>query len=334
MSKVRLLINLPSGFFRHPELTNVFERLSAFAEVRTGSCNSADEIMPNLKWAEAVIMWSWPKITAEMLDVCPDLKFFGNLDISQSGAKILLNRKLPVSLGRRGFSPAVAEMALTLILASLRRTSNYHSNMWSGSESWVKDFPGDIDPNERELTGRRVGIVGFGGIGQRLSQLLSPFECDIKLYDPFLPEEVVRKFGFPRVSLKELAGHSEILVLCAASNPGTASLIDADFIESMPENAILVNVCRASLVDEVALISRLKRGDLFAALDVFSVEPLPSDSELRSLPNVYLSPHRAGGVIGSVVRILNYVIDDLEAFTNGSERKHALNEKMLDSLDA
>ena len=314
-------------------MKTVFDRLSAFAEIRLNSAYSSEELLPDLRWADAVLMW-WVEITEEMLDECPNLKFVGKLDVSQTVAKVLLGRNIPVSVSRRGFSPAVAEMALTLILASLRRTSNHHSAMWRGDEKWIANFPGDIDPHERHLTGRRVGIVGFGGIGQRLAQLLAPFECEIQIYDPYLPAEVAKNFNATQTSLETLASSSEILVICAAANPGTKSLIDSQLIESLPAHSIFVNVCRASLVDTQALLARLQRGDLYAAIDVFDAEPLPLDSPFRLLPNVYLTPHRAGGTIQTARRILDFVIDDLEAFLKGEPRKHALTEAMIGSLDS
>ena len=81
-------------------------------------------------------------------------------------------------------------------------------------------------------------------------------------------------------------------------------------------------------------MERLERGDLSAALDVFDREPLEEDSILRSLPDVYLTPHRAGGTMASVQRILGWLVDDLEAVREGRARRHSLTEAMLPSLDA
>jgi len=330
---MRLLINLPPGFFTTPEFEPIFARLVNH-EVRRTSHNTADEIAPDLAWADAVIMWSWPTLTPELLDKAPQLRFAGLLDVTQKGARSLLDRHIPVSVGRSAFSPAVAEMALGLILNVLRRAGDYHTQMRTGSEPWVRSFPDDIDPLERELTGRSVGIVGFGRVGRRLAELLAPFRCRLSVFDPHIPADALEAFGAEGVSLPTLIGRSDVVVLCAASNEGTSHLLGQAEIALLRPNALLVNVARAALVDTEALVRRLERGDLRAAIDVFDQEPLPADHPLRRLPNAYLTPHRAGGTMASVQRILNWLIDDLEAAQSGGQRHYPLVEGMIPSLDA
>lgn len=328
-----LLVNLPPDFFTEATLEPIWAQLDAIAQVRRSSCDTAEEILPHLRNADAVLMWAWPQLTDEMLDQCPRLRFSANIDIVQAAAKTFFARGIPISASRRGFSPAVSEMALALMLAALRRTSNHHVAMWQGRETWVRPYPTGVDPDERQLSGRRVGIVGFGGVGQRLGELLAPFRCDLAIHDPFLPAAVSEKFGVKNMGLDELVAHAEVLVLCAAANSGSAHLLTARHIEALQPRSILVNVARASLVDNEALLARLQRGDLYAALDVFDREPLPLDSPLRALPNAYLTPHRAGGVTESTVRIVQYLADDLQAWHRGQERRHAVNEAMIATLD-
>jgi D-3-phosphoglycerate dehydrogenase / 2-oxoglutarate reductase len=332
--KINLLINLPAGFFTHAQLTPLFDELRDWANVETASCNSGDEILPLLRDKDAVLMWSWPLLTDAILDECPRLKFSANIDISQSGARTLLGRGIAVSVSRRGFSPAVSEMALLLILECLRRTPDYHQTMREGCEEWVKAFPDDIDTRERQLTGRRVGIIGLGGVGGRLRELLAPFACEVSVYDPYLSDEKAAAQNVTNLELNDLMRESEIVIVCAASNDGTKHLIGAEEINLLPRDAVFINVARAALVDYEALAQRLQRGDLIAALDVFETEPLPADSPLRGLPNLYLTPHRAGGLMESVERILQYLIDDLKAHFSGAERRYALTEAMIPSLDA
>jgi len=331
---MNILVNLPDGFFTHPDLTDAFARLATLGTVRKTSHNRAEEIAGDLAWADAVLMWSWPLLTDDLLDGAPKLAYRGHLDINQQGARIALARGVPASVSRAGFSPAVAEMALALILSTLRRVSDYHAQMRSGDEPWVKAFPGDIDRRERELTGRSVGVVGFGRVGRRLGELLAPFGCALNVVDPFVPDAVLEQFPTAtRRDLRPMLEASDVVVLCAAANEGTRHLLGREEIALLRPDGVLVNVARAALVDTDALVDRLKRGDLFAALDVFDREPLEPTSPLRALPNAYLTPHRAGGVIASVRRCVGWLVDDLEAVLEGRPPQHPLTVSMLPSLD-
>ena len=333
-SIMNILVNLPDGFFRCPDVAPPLERLARLGTVRRTSHNTADEIRADLAWAEAVVMWGWPVLTDELLDAAPKIQYSGHLDITQPGARVTLARGLPVSISRGGWSPAVAEMALALILGLLRRTSDYHAQMRQGTEHWVRDMPADIDPRERELTGRPVGVVGFGQVGRRLAELLAPFHCPLLVVDPFVPDATVAALNGRKVSLDEMLMGSDVVVVCASANAGTRHLLGAHEIGLLRPNAVLVNVARAALVNTEALTERLRRGDLFAALDVFDREPLDTASALRALPNVYLTPHRAGGIFASFLRNLHWLVDDLEALLAGRERRYALTEAMLPTLDA
>lgn len=330
--KTRLLVNLPSGFFRCSQLRDAFKRLGKLATVRKRSHNKAEEIEKDLAWADAVMMWAWPTLPRELLAKCPRLRFAGHINIVQASAKAELEHGLAVSEARHGWSPAVAELALGLILSGLRKISDYHAAMRAGTEHWVSDFPVDVDPLERQLTGRSVGVVGFGGIGRRLAELLEPFRVHLRVYDPYVPKVVAERLGGKLAPLMDLVRNSEVVVLCAANNPGTKHLLGKREIAALPKNALLVNVGRSWLVDMAALVRRLERGDLFAALDVFEKEPLEKDSPLRKLPNAWLTPHRAGAPIESVVRILHMLADDFEAFLQGKELKYPLTLEMLHAL--
>ncbi len=329
---VRLLVNLPSTFFWRPELTASFDRLRSLGEMRTTSHDDLGSMLPDLEWAEAVVMWAWPVFGEEVLRELPDLRFVGQINTTAQMASGCLRLGIAHSEVRHAWSPAVAEMALALMLAGLRRTSEYHIAMRAGMEAWVDRFPADIDARERELTGRPVGIVGFGRIGQRLAELLAPFHVELRAYDPHLPAEVAAPFGARLVSLPEIVAESDVVVLCAANTEEARHLLDADAVAGLRKDAVLVNVGRSMLVDMDALARRLERGDLVAMLDVFDEEPLPADSPLRSLPNAYLTPHRAGGVISSVVRSLDMLADDLEAFLGGRPLRYGVTEAMLASF--
>jgi phosphoglycerate dehydrogenase-like enzyme len=331
-NKTRLLINLPPTFFTTPELRKVFARFAAKASIRQTSWNTPEEIEKDLAWAQAIVMWSWPMLKQDLLEKAKDLKFAGHINISLTGAKAEVARGLAVSEARHGWSPAVAEMALTLVMAGLRKTSVYHAAMRVNKEKWVGDFPGDIDPLERQLTGRTVGIVGLGRIGQRLAELLGPFHVKLSAFDPYLPESVAKQYNAQLVPLIDLIRNSEVVVLCAASVEGARNLLGPKEINALQKNAVLVNVGRSMLVDMKALAERLKKNDMVAMLDVFDKEPLEADSVFRTLPNAFLTPHRAGGVMESVERILNMIADDFDAFLDGRPLKYPVTEKTFPAL--
>jgi phosphoglycerate dehydrogenase-like enzyme len=332
--KIRTLVNLPSGFYSTPVLKDTFARLGRISALQKRSHNTAEDIAPDLSRADAVIMWSWPQYTHELLDGAPHLKFLGHLDITQRAAKIALDRALPVSVSRRAFSPAVAEMALALTLSTLRQISNYHAEMRRARETWVRKFPDDVPAFERELSDREVGIIGFGGVGRRFAELLQPFRCRLNVYDPYLSKDVAAQFNAKLVDLKTVIRSSDVVVLCAASNAGSKHLLGRAEIAGFRRDAVFVNVARAALVDTPALIQRLKKNDMFAAIDVFDKEPLEKNAPLRKLPNVFLTPHRAGGTLASVKRIINMLTDDLEAHFSGKPLRYALTPAMIPSLDA
>lgn len=326
---LHLLVNLPPTFFTHPQLQPYFDRLRRFASVRQRSHDTLEQILPELPWTEALLMWAWPPLDETALAQAPRLHFVSQLNTVQTTARACLKRGIALSEARHCWSPAVAEMALGLILSGLRKLSDYHTAMRHGQETWTANFPADIDPLERELTGRPVGIVGFGGIGRRLAELLAPFHGELRVYDPYLPEEVIRQHGATPAMLHELIENSDVVVLAAANNPEARHLIGRREIAAFRPHSLLVNVGRSMLVDTPALVKRLECGDLIAMLDVFDREPLELESPLRKLPNAYLTPHRAGGLLVSVERALTMLIEDLEAHLAGRPRHYAVDESML-----
>jgi len=328
-AKVKLLVNLPPSFFTLPALAPHVGRLKKLAAVRTSSHNTPEEIAADLSWADAVVMWSWPVFTEKMLTEAGGLGYLGQINTTGTTARACLKLRIPLSEARHCWSPAVAEMALTLMLAGLRKTSTFHMQMRTGSEPWISSFPADIDPEERQLTGRSVGIVGFGGIGRRLAELLRPFGADLRIHDPFVPASAMKPYGGRPATVLEIARKSEVIVLCAANVGSAAHVFDAREIAALRPGCVLVNIGRSMLVNMPSLVERLRKNDITAMLDVFDKEPLEKDSALRELPNAFLTPHRAGGIMESVQRALTMLTDDLEAQIRGRKRRYAVTAKML-----
>jgi D-3-phosphoglycerate dehydrogenase len=182
------------------------------------------------------------------------------------------------------FADQVAEQTLGLLLGLLRGLPVFFR------QALQRDF---TRQPTGDLHGKRVGIVGLGGNGRRLAQLLAPFRTRLQAVDYYpvdRPPEVEALWG-PEELLR-LASQSDILILAVPLNHQTAGMIDGRVFEAMPAGSYFINVARGGCVDEAALIQALQRGHLAGAgLDVTAVEPLPVDSPLWSLPNVIITPH-------------------------------------------
>jgi len=144
----------------------------------------------------------------------------------------------------------------------------------------------------RELTGKTVGLVGFGRIGRRLAELMSGFGVTILAYDPYMNEEAAKERKVQSVSLEELLERSDVVSLHLPSTKETYHLINKENIGKMRDGAYLINTSRGALVDEEALYEALACGKLSgAALDVFEKEPVTADNPLFGLEQTVLAPH-------------------------------------------
>lgn len=182
------------------------------------------------------------------------------------------------------FANQVAEQTLALLLGLLRGIPIFY-RQWQKKE-FVRR-PTD------DLHGKRVGIVGLGGNGRRLVDVLRPFDVTIRATDYF-PEhkpDTVEQL-MPHTQLMQLAAWSEILILTLPLNQMTRGVIDSSVLTAMPRGSYLINVARGSCVNEADLCSSLASGHLAGAgLDVTDIEPLPESSPLWDLSNVLITPH-------------------------------------------
>lgn len=203
---------------------------------------------------------------------------------------------------------AVAEMAVALMLASLRDLGEGHRSVRDGG--WRPPRP---PHGLRELAGRRLGLVGYGAVGRMVQHRLRGFDMEVVVADPYL--DGVDLGTAHAVGLEELVGSSDVISLHARSTPQTRGLIGEEQLRAVRPEAILVNTARADLLDEDALVRALREGRLSGAgLDVFSREPLPAEHPLRSMPGVVLSPHLAGASVEARSRAPRLVaghLDDL-----------------------
>lgn len=183
----------------------------------------------------------------------------------------------------------VSDHAMALLLTLQRRLVPFLESAQRGD--WDV-YAGDAFYGIRRLRGQTVGIVGLGRIGSQVAVKCTAFGMQVHAYDPFLDRSPVP--GVELMDLEPLLAGSDVLILCSALTSSARRLIDAERLATMRRGALLVNVARGGLVDEVALLAALRSGALAGAgLDVRAHEPPPADDPLRGLPNVVLTQHMA-----------------------------------------
>jgi len=203
---------------------------------------------------------------------------------------------VPVANTPGANAASVAEWAV-VAAGSLSRSMGWgHDEMRRGQ--WPQERI--LERGCRDLGDRRVGIVGFGDIGRRCAGLFAAFGCEVSYTARRPRADAAARY----LELDDLLAVSDVLVLAVPLTPVTLGLIGARELARLPEDAIVVNVARGSVVDESALTVALRSGRLGgAALDVFDDEPLAPDSDLSRIDRVLLSPHVAGGSATARTRI-------------------------------
>jgi D-3-phosphoglycerate dehydrogenase len=170
------------------------------------------------------------------------------------------------------------------------------------------------------LSGKTVGIVGFGAIGKAVARMLSGFGCTI-LYNKSNPldTEEERRLGVSYADLPRLLAASDIVTLHCPLTPATTGMIDRTALRSMKRTAVLVNVARGGVVVEDDLIAALRAREIHsAAMDVFEIEPLPAGHPLTTLDNVVITPHIAAGTVDNFEKTVRQMFRNIQHAKEGT----------------
>ncbi|CAA9544332.1 MAG: D-3-phosphoglycerate dehydrogenase [uncultured Thermomicrobiales bacterium] len=207
---------------------------------------------------------------------------------------------------------SVAEFALGLTIAGLRRIPNKHRAILDGLDEWDYAPPiGQGGPGGRGIqfgddprftsgtvAGKRVRVVGAGNIGSRYASFTRMLGADTAAWDPYAPDPGLHRAGTRREwHLDRLVSDAEIFAPMLPLTETARSLVARPYIEALPRGCLVVLVTRAAICDMAALRERVSADELALAADVFDIEPLPVDDPLLGRPNVVHTPHLAGRTI-------------------------------------
>jgi len=262
--------------------------------------------------AKALIVRNRTQVDEELLAAAPMLKVVGRLGVGLDNidTTACVARGIEVIPATGANALAVAEYVIGTALLLLRGA--YQATGAVAEGKWPR---GPLS-NGREIAGKALGVVGFGGIGRLTAKLGQALGMRVIGFDPQLPvaSPVWAAHHTEARDLAALLGEADVVSLHVPLTTGTRGLIDAARLASMKPDAILVNTARGGVVDEAAVAAALRAGRLGgAALDVFETEPLPAGSALAGCPNLILTPHVAGVTRESNTRVSTLIAEKVAA---------------------
>lgn len=237
--------------------------------------------------------WQSPALTESLLAGAPRLKISAHAagSVKAYVTDAVWKRGITVTSVSYAIAVDVAHATLGLMVIGRKNIMEMAANAAAGH--WGPR-PGQRKPDD--LRGSVVGIIGAGHVGRKVMDLLRHFEVEVLLADPFVDSAGAKGLGARKVELDELFRTSDIVSLHAPDIPETKNMVDAERLASMKTGAIFINTARGRSVDETALVAELRRGRIWAFLDVTEPEPPEAGSPLYGCPNLTLMPHIAGSI--------------------------------------
>lgn len=269
----------------------VFKELASKAEMLYVVPASEDKMCEIAKDLDAMIVGEFP-ITPRVLDSAPKLKLVAKCGVGYDAINVdyATKKGILVTNVPRVLAGPVAEQAFLLMLSVARRVvmadSFVRSNRWEEFGAQTPCF---------ELSGKTLGIIGYGAIGARIGEMArTAFKMKVLAYDPFISSQRIRELSAEPASLEELLSKSDIVSVNVPLSPATTHLIGEKELRMMKPTAVLINTARGKVVDEKALTKALSSGWISAAgLDVMETEPPDPTNQLLRMSNVTITPHTA-----------------------------------------
>ncbi len=279
------------------------------------------QLQKAIKGVHGLVIRSATRVDKALLDSADVLKVVGragtgldNVDIGYATDKGVVVMNTP---GQN--SNAAAELALGHIFALSRHIARGHRSLKEGR--WEKK-----QLRGREVKGKTLGIVGMGNIGTILAELGRGVKMKVKGFDPYLSQEDIRARGAEPLDFSDLLAQSDYISIHVPKTSETAGLFGSEAFAKMKTGAYLINCARGGIVDESALCDALAEGKLAgAALDVFEVEPLPTDSRILYSDDLVCTPHLGASTFEAQVNVAVAVARQMAKFLKTGQADFAVN---------
>ena len=298
------------------------EPLTSLCDTKVYPLSAEGEVAERIGDAE-IVLTNKCRITKEVFARCPNLRYIGifatgfnNVDIAAAKERGAVVSNVP------GYSTdSVAQHTFALILHYYSSVSKY-SDYTSGGEWCYSKLFTHFGPPLFELSGKTIGIIGYGSIGKAVAKIAKAFNMNVAVYTRTPPKDTS---GINLMSLEELLRQSDIVTLHCPLTPKTEKLINERTLSLMKPSAMLINTSRGGTVDEQALREALDSGKIAAfGADVLTVEPMSRDCPLLGAKNCFITPHIAWAPLETRIRLVGLVKDNLEGYLSGKIKNNVV----------
>lgn len=304
--------------------------LRPHARVEVLAGQPATTLRAALANAEALLVRSETRVTADLLDAAPRLRVIGRAGagVDTIDVDAATVRGVVVVNAPGGNAVAAAEHALALMFSLARQVAPADASMKRGE--WARSrYVGT------ELAGKTLGLVGLGRVGAEVARRAQGLDMHVLVYDPYITDDHVRRSGFEPVDLDALLSRADFVSLHVPLTDATRQLVNAERLALMRPSAFLVNCARGGLVDEAALVRTLDAGGLAGAgIDVYSREPVDPDDPLPRHPRVVATPHLGASTVEAQVNVASQVAHDVLAVLAGLPAQFAVNAPSVRAEEA
>ena len=291
--------------------------------------NSNDELYSQSKVIEksqgcdGILSSLTEKLDKETIDKLPDsVKIisnfavgFGNIDLEAAKRRGIVVTNTPEVL-----SDATAEIGVLLILGACRRAAEGIESAREGGWKWSADYL-----IGKQLTGTRLGILGMGRIGQKISKIAKSLGMVIHYHNRSKLDEKKEDGAIYHDSIKSLFSVSDVLSICCPATKETENMINKETVEFFPKGAVITNVARGDIVDDEALIDALNRRKIYAVgLDVYKNEPNLNPGYMK-IKSAFILPHLGSATKDTRIAMANLAIDNIDEFFESGNCKNKVN---------
>ncbi len=274
-----------------------------------GLVDRPNDLLAALGEARGLVVRNRTQVRGVLLEAAPALRVVGRLGVGLDNIDLQAcrARNIEVCPATGANDRSVAEYVITTALILLRGSYAAAAEVVEGS--WPRQ-----SCIGREISGKRLGLIGFGGIARQTADRARALGMAVAAHDPFLAAGDPAWDGIERLDMADLLAGADVISAHVPLTEATRGLIGAEAIAAMKKGAILINTARGGIVDEAALATALRDGHLGgAALDVFATEPLSGEAgrQFAGVPNLILTPHIAGVTGESNVRVSALTADNV-----------------------